>query len=191
MSVRSFLALEPAENVRRRLAELRRHLDTTDDKIRWVSAENIHLTLHFLGEVEETALEALRVPLAAIAAETEPFSFAVRSVLTVPPRGPLRMIWAGVEEPTGALARLQEMTGQLLASQGFPPEERDYRPHLTLARITFARDPDRIRRGAEKFLPHGFGATSAREIILFRSDLSPQGPVYTPLARFPFGCQTA
>jgi len=189
MTLRLFLALAIGEEVRRKLAALPRKVDLSDAKAKWVEAENLHLTLRFLGEVEEDRLGAVQSAAAPCAQRVGAFTFTVRGLVPIPDRGPLRMIWAGVEEPTGCLSRLAaELTEALTPLELHDDaEERSFRPHITLVRFRFVRDPDRIRAAVTPFSATDFGPTRAAELVLVQSQLTPLGPRYSPLARWPMG----
>jgi 2'-5' RNA ligase len=185
---RLFVALDPPEPVRRRLAalavELRRAAGRAADEIRWVEPEKIHLTVQFLGAVPEERVPAVEEAVRAAAAAARPLSLAVRGAGGFPNARRPRVVWAGLAGDVAPLAALAEDLGRRLAPLGFPPEERAFSPHLTLGR---ARD----RRGAPGMagalarVAHGDGAPwRAAELVLIESHLSPKGPRYEPVARF-------
>lgn len=184
---RLFVALEPPEPVRRRIAavaeELRRAAGRAD-AVRWVPPENVHLTLQFLGAVPEERLPAVEAALRAAAADGGPLSLSLRGAGGFPNARRPRVVWAGVEGDVAPLAALVAGLGARLAKLGFPPEDRPFSPHLTLGR---ARD-GRGAPGLAGALAHAAGeATPWRvsELVLFESHLSPRGPRYEALARVP------
>jgi 2'-5' RNA ligase len=190
VNLRLFLALEPSEAVRRRLAALQAELRRGDarDAVRWVAAENVHLTLHFLGAVPEERVAPLAAAARAAAADAVPFALEVAGAGSFPNARRARVVWAGVGGDVGALARLVAALGERLAPLGHVPEARPFSPHLTLGR---SRDP-RGAPGLAAALAHaGDGAPPAAwrvgEVVLFRSQLSPRGPRYEALARLPLG----
>jgi 2'-5' RNA ligase len=186
---RLFVALEPPEPVRRRLAllaaELRRGAGRAADEVRWVEAEKIHLTLQFLGAVPEERVGAVAEAVrAAAAAAGRPLSLEVKGAGGFPNARRPRVVWAGLAGDLEPLAALVQDLGRRLAPLGFPPEERPFSPHLTLGR---ARD----RRGAPGLagaLAHAAQADGAPwragEVALVESHLSPKGPRYEAIARF-------
>jgi 2'-5' RNA ligase len=188
MATRTFLALDIDECIRDRLVEARRRIDEPGSKIGWVAPRNLHLTLRFLGHVPDESIADVCARAAHAAANVEPFEFHVRGVITVPPRGnQLKMFWIGVQDPTG---RLKELHGELeaaLAELGLHQEDRAFNPHITLARIRYAKDPQALREAAGAYAAEDFGTQHAGELIVYGSDLRPDGPVYTPLARAPLG----
>jgi 2'-5' RNA ligase len=104
-----------------------------------VPPENLHATVRFLGEVEEERLPEI---VAALRDAVEPLPAATARVSGVgafPGRGRPRVIWCGIDDPDGALTRLEQAASSGLAPLGFPPEDRPYHPHVTLARVRDGR----------------------------------------------------
>jgi 2'-5' RNA ligase len=188
---RLFVALEPPDPVRRRLAaaaaELRRAAGRAEADVRWVAPGNLHLTLQFLGAVPEERVDAIEAALTGAAALARPLSLEVTGAGGFPSARRPRVVWLGLAGDVPTLAALVEELGRRLAPLGFPPETRPFSPHLTLGR---ARDP----RGA----PGLGGALAARagadgfpwratEVALFESHLSPRGPRYEVIQRAALG----
>ncbi len=188
---RLFIALDPPEPVRRRLAalatELRRGAGRAAEEIRWVAPENVHLTVQFLGAVPEERVADVEAALRAAAAEARPLALEVRGAGGFPNARRPRVLWAGLEGDVAPLAALAADIARRLAPLGFPPEDRPFSPHLTLGR---ARD-GRGAPGLAGALAHAAQAEGApwraTELVLFESHLSPKGPRYEIVARAPLG----
>jgi 2'-5' RNA ligase len=188
MSVRTFLALDIDEHVRSRLAELPEQIDTGRAKVRWVTPRNLHITLRFLGNVADDVLHTTCELVAATAAEIAPFDFAVRGLQCMPPHGRrLRMIWARVRDLGQSILPLYERLEIPCDGLGLPGEDRAYKPHITLGRIKFARNPGKIRSQVEALGERDFGLVHAHEVVAYTSALTREGPVYTAVARAPLG----
>ena len=182
MGVRTFLALDLDEAIRQRIVEAQQRIGQTDAKVKWVEPENMHVTLKFLGDVEEDKVGGVCDVVAEVAGGLEPFGFDVQGVLPVPPRGrQLRMLWVGVQEPTGRLAALHEQLDKALASLGFEAEGRRFAPHITLGRIKSAKDPAALRQAAAPLVEEPFGTQQAGQVTIYSSRLTPTGPIYTVL----------
>ena len=198
MGIRTFLAVELDEAVRARLAEAAAGAEAGRARVRLVAPENIHVTLNFLGDVEDAQVPAVCRTAERLAAAAEPFEFAVRGLRAVPPRGPvLRMLWAGVDDLSGGLGRLQARLEAALAEMGFAPDRRPFRPHLTLARFKSPRGrraptpgADAIRATFAARREQAFGTVAAEAVTVFSSELSPAGPTYAPLARAGIGARS-
>ncbi len=188
---RLFVALEPPEPVRRRIAalqaELRRAAGRAADEVRWVPAENVHLTLQFLGAVPEERVADVEAALRAAAAGSRALALEVKGAGGFPNARRPRVVWAGVGGDVSALGAFVQDLGRRLAPLGFAPEERAFSAHLTLGR---ARD-GRGAPGLAGALAHAAGADGtpwrAVDVVLFESHLSPKGPRYEAIARSPLG----
>ena len=187
MPNRTFLAVEIAEHTRRALAGVAENLDTAGATIRFVAPRNLHVTLNFLGDVDDGPLRRVCDTAADVAAGVAPFEFSVCGLTPGPPKGRLRMIWADVHDPSGCLADVQERLAAALETLGFPRENRPYRPHLTVARIKYAPDDRRLRAEIERFAAEAFGTQPATQVTVFTSERTPAGPIYTPAAHAALG----
>ncbi len=188
---RLFVALDPPEPVRRRLAalavELRRTAGRHADEVRWVPAENVHLTLQFLGAVPEERVPEIESAVRGAAAAARPLSLELKGAGGFPNARRPRVVWAGLAGEVAALGALVADLGRRLAPLGFAPEERPFSAHLTLGR---ARD-GRGAPGLAGALAQAAGADGtpwrATDLTLFESHLSPKGPRYEAVTRAPLG----
>ena len=188
--MRTFVAIELDDACRRRLASALDSLRGAVPGVRWVKPEGAHLTLKFIGELEEPDLPAAIAALTAPAAAARPFVMACAGIGAFPPRGPLRVIHMPVEEPTGALESLVRAVDECLAEGiGLARETRSFKPHVTLGRVKRPRDCPALEEIAARAGETDFGEVMVEEIVLMRSQLTPQGAVYTALTRLPFGSQ--
>jgi len=185
VSVRTFLALDVDAAIRRRLAAIASELCIDGATVRPVARDNIHVTLNFLGEVADAALNDVCLAVADVAATVEPFEFVVRSVRCMPPRGRPRIVWADVDDPTGRLATLQKDLTGAMADLGFRPDHRRYQPHLTIARVKHVSAADALRAVADQYTETVFGTQAGGQVTTYTSELTPQGPIYTAAARAP------
>jgi RNA 2',3'-cyclic 3'-phosphodiesterase len=179
-SVRAFVALELPGWVGEAVADLQARLRPRLGSVRLVRPEGAHLTLRFLGQASPTQVEALREPLVRAAGACPPCEARVAGLGTFPERGSPRVLWLGLELPDAALA-LQAACERAAVAAGFAREDRAFTPHLTLGRWR--------RRDRRPDLPEraDLGLARVDTLVLFRSDLRPEGSLYTPLARFPLG----
>jgi 2'-5' RNA ligase len=135
--VRLFVALELDENAHALLADTQRRLAGLGRAVRWVSPEQIHLTLKFLGEVPDGQVAQVCRALDGLA-EHEAFEFQIEGVGTFGTHQSPRVVWVGVRMPNPPLTDLQKACEEALAGLGFPLEGRAFKPHLTLGRV---KDP--------------------------------------------------
>lgn len=189
MTIRAFIAIETPREVQgliaRRTAALRQKLPAP--LVRWVPAGNIHLTLKFLGETSLATLEQLTPLLGAEAEEHASFSMSASGLGVFPNRAQPRVIWIGLTAPP-VLQTMQRNVENICARLGYPPENRPFLPHLTIGRINQrlnAEEKQRVRLALEETQIGELGTIPVEAIHVFRSDLRPDGAVYTRLYTLP------
>jgi 2'-5' RNA ligase len=189
--LRVFVALElpvPIQDaIHSATAGLRSALGT--DLIRWVPVRNIHLTLKFFGDVSTANLEILKQTLKMESAQHPAFDLQIETIGSFPNSKRARVLWVGINAPTSltSLARGIESASVKL---GYPAEERDFSPHLTIGRVrqnVSAADLQKIRIALEATKVGKLGSLHIDEVHLFKSDLKPNGSVYTRLFSTPLG----
>lgn len=186
-TLRVFCAVELPFEIRAaaaaQAARLRR--DFPEARASWARPESLHITLKFVGEIEAARVGDLSRAAGAAAGGAEPFRLTIEESGTFPPRGAARVLWLGVKDAAGQLARLQRRLEQECEAAGFPGEARAFKPHLTLARIRAPQGAHALSESHRRtpFGPQHFDVT---ELLVIRSELGPGGSRYTPLSRHPF-----
>jgi 2'-5' RNA ligase len=177
---RVFCAIELPAEVRARLEDHVRRLrrDVPDVAASWSHVENIHLTLKFFGNVAVERVEKISAAAERVVREFATFQIGVRGTGVFPRPSRPQVLWIGVSDPTGQLATLQQRFENECESEGFTKEDRAYRPHLTIARL---RKPEGARKLADAHLKMKFEPSEIeiKDIVLFRSELSPKGSKYS------------
>ena len=176
--IRLFVALALPEDVRRRMEGLQGGLPGA----RWQSAEQMHLTLRFIGEVDGAAFREIVDALADI--EAEAFSLTLEGVGHFPPRGRVRILWAGVA-PNPALMRLRERAEAVITGLGFEPDGRNYAPHVTLARFASRVPAHRLQEFVSYHGPFSSGPFDVGSFELYSSHLGAGGAHYAVEASYP------
>jgi 2'-5' RNA ligase len=181
---RTFVAIDVGKGVRDRLAALQESLARRASGVKWVEPNNLHLTLLFLGEVEDIELPAVCKAVAEVARTTPAFSMSIEHVGCFPhPRRP-RILWVGVGAGAPQVSALHDALELPLLDLGcYRREERQYTPHITLGRVTGDRPPAQLTEALAKAAGWQGGSTSVREVHVMGSELTPQGPLYTVLSR--------
>jgi 2'-5' RNA ligase len=153
-----------------------------DARASWDSAEKFHITVKFLGEVEAGRVASLSLAASRAAACAQPFALAIEGAGAFPSKGLPRVLWLGVTDSSGGLARLQSSLEDASAEEGFPREKRPFHPHLTIARL---RQPQGARRLAVLHQERGFAPAPfhVEELIVIRSEPGPGGSRYTEISR--------
>ncbi len=183
--MRTFVAIELTQQCRDNLLEAIDTLDSIAGGVKWSDEEQLHLTVKFIGELDEDALpdavEALQKP----ADETPPFSMDISGISGFPPKGVPNVLFAAVQEDSGVLQSLQSSVEDALAEElGVEREDRDYIPHVTLGRIKEKGFCPPLPKLVKQLPDSYFGNVPAGEMVLIKSELTPDGPVYTPLHEF-------
>lgn len=184
---RLFLALdlpeEHRQELRRRTARLARELPAA----RWVPAENLHLTLVFLGATPSGAVPELVAALAPAFAAGRPLELAVAGGGTFPPGRPARVAWVGIQGPPELAAVQRRLARAVTETLARAPEKKPFHPHVTVAR---PRRPWN-RRSAERFAEAFDGPIGEPFLVesgvLYESELTPAGAVYSVVERFHLG----
>jgi len=174
--IRLFAAISIPEGIRSRLYDLRGGVPGA----KWVARENYHLSLRFIGDVDQGLARDIDVALLRVRAPA--FSVALSGVGYFGKGAKARILWAGVS-PCDALGHLQSKIEVALTGAGLPEEHRKYAPHVTMARL---RRPDGARLDAYIGDHAGFGAgpIPVDRFVLYSSFLSRSGAIYTPEAEY-------
>lgn len=191
-AVRAFIAIELPPDILKKLGEVEAQLKPKmpPDSIRWVKPDSIHLTLKFLGQVPADQLELITSSLKAAVASHVVFTLEVAGAGCFPNAHRPRVVWAGVREVGGGhpLAHVQRAVENAIAPLGYPTEQRDFSPHLTLGRLARDAKQHELKQVGEVVAAGQVGSLGrwdVTHVALIKSDLRPTGAVYTVLARAP------
>jgi RNA 2',3'-cyclic 3'-phosphodiesterase len=186
MEIRSFLAFELPPEIRQTLSVVSGDAQALPLDVRWVRVSNIHLTVVFLGNVRENQIGFIGEVAGSICHEYGPFRIQVNGTGLFGSRRNPRVIWVGLGGDMGRMSSFRDDLQKNLAPVGIKEETRPFRPHLTLGRFRKGAKADtdlddlwlkyHDLKGPECLL---------RELVLFKSDLRPGGPVYTRLGQWP------
>ena len=184
-TIRAFIALDFSEAVLRNLEKVSHALQQRLSKtpVRWVAVKHIHLTLKFLGELNTQHVNDVETILVRAAQSQSAFEMQLAELGAFPSLSRPRVIWVGVQAPIG-LARLQEEIDLQTARLGYASEDRPFTPHLTLGRVGRDVSPQEHKLIGEalRLTPAAnLGVSPVKAVHLYRSDLRPDGPIYTRL----------
>lgn len=187
-SVRLFVAIEIPLEVKDVVCKMTVSLKESINDVRWVSAERIHITLKFLGSVMKESIEKIEKVMGPLCAAYPPMDLSLGDLGAFPGLTRPRVVWVALGGETERLTTLQSEIEKGCADIGFPEEKRAYMPHLTLGRVKSykgVRKPNNMEKIFREVnltdIPH-FRADS---VYLYKSDLTPDGAVYTQLKTFP------
>ena len=182
--LRTFLAVEVGEEIRERLVALQEELATDAPDVKWVEPGNLHITLLFLGEVDQReTIDICRAAQKAIA-DTPAFAIRIEGVGCFPnPRRP-RTLWVGVSKGEPELIAVHDAIETPLLDLGcYRRETRGYTPHVTLGRVRGESAGDALVRSLQKHKGWSAGDVMVEEVCVMSSTLTSDGPIYTVLGR--------
>ncbi len=166
---KAFVAVELDESSVMVLARCVQVLRQECPKVRWSRPEQLHLTLKFIGDIDNRQLPTLCQTLREVCSVVEPFAIELRGLGTFPKHKPPRVVWAGVIDPTEQLRKLAEQIDERMGQLGIARENRQFTPHLTLGRVTRAADSERLQAALAEAAPRIAGRCEVEELALLAS----------------------
>ncbi len=184
-AIRAFVAANLDPDLRDRIARIQERLRESRADVAWVRPENLHLTLKFLGQVEEAAFGAVAGAIGLVAAAHAPFRLTFSGLGAFPQPRTARVVWVGVGEGAGGLAELHAELEAGLEPLGFQREARPFTSHLTLGRVRGPGRREQLAAAVTSMVPEPLGEMRLDRIDLMRSELRPEGARYSVLRTFP------
>ena len=182
--MRLFVSVD-LEGLATEVAEIQAMLEDASG-LRLTDPEQAHVTMKFLGETDEDRLPTLRKEIAAAVADSgvDPFEVTFGGLGVFPHLDYISVVWLGVEEGGNELARLHEHVEERTTALGFDPEDHEFTPHVTLARMDHAGGKDHVQDIVSNQDPTA-GTMTVGELRLTESKLTESGPEYSTVERFP------
>lgn len=185
--MRTFIAVDPGENIRSHLLLAQRKLAREVSDVKWVEEANLHLTLLFLGEVRDRELSEICRCVTRASATLNAFSIEVKGIGCFPNTRRPRVVWAGVGEGAAETIALHDALETPLFDLGcYRREERQFTPHLTLGRTKSDAPGEQLARILPQYEGWRAGDSIVREVLVMSSELTSHGPEYTVLGRGKF-----
>ncbi len=180
-STRAFVAVELGWGTTSFLERVIKELKGKVQGVRWCRPEQLHLTLKFVGEIDNRELPQLCERVRAACADIEPIPLELRGLGAFPKNKPPRVLWVGVEEGTAELRTLAERLDEQLATLGIPRETRLFTPHLTLGRVGRGADAQKLQAAIESVAAQIAVRCEVDEVILMASIKQHAETVYEPI----------
>ncbi|MHC5082794.1 MAG: RNA 2',3'-cyclic phosphodiesterase [Planctomycetota bacterium] len=181
--MRLFVAIDIARQVQERIGKLqqrlKRDLNLSGRDVKWVRPEQIHLTLKFLGQVEDNFVTQVCDVVKRTASECDEFDFQVKGTGVF--GRPARVVWAGIEK-CKPLQQLQATMEKEFESLGFLAEDRAFEGHLTLCRVKKTPAGRKLAEAMIEYADESFGSVCADSIVVYQSKLTSAGPEYSVVA---------
>ena len=184
MTIRVFIAIEIDSGIKNKLSEYLSNLKSSGADVKWVSPENIHLTLKFIGYVEEDALINLNRIINNAVSSIEPFNISIGNIGVFPNLKRPRVIFACVQEEGNNLHKIYEKLDKGVEQLGIKKESKKYVGHITLGRVRSQKNISRLKNRLKSGTECYFGCKRVASISLIQSKLTTTGPLYTRLNNF-------
>jgi 2'-5' RNA ligase len=181
--MRCFIAIDISDDIKKSIAKVIENLGYKIKGIKWVDPQNIHLTLKFLGEIDDKKINLINERLSILSKRHSVFDVSISNVGGFPNLKNPKVLWVGIND-SEKLTNLYNELENALFEIGFGKENRKFSPHLTIARIKDKRDADLILRHIMEYKNYFFGEMKVCEIVLMKSTLKPSGAEYTKLNVF-------
>lgn len=184
--IRAFVAVEISSEAKNEIERIIKYLKTSKIEAKWVDPAVMHGTLKFLGSVEIENIYNIAFRMRDILSKMDPFKISLSAIGTFPENKHPRAVWVGIDDKKRVMEKLHIEINKLIKEEGIISENRTFKPHITLCRIKSPKNTPRLSGliKAVKILPI---VSFISEIVIFRSDLSPEGAVHTPLCKIPLG----
>jgi len=179
---RSFIAINLPAETKQKLADFL-HSFRKIKGLKWVKPENLHLTLHFLGDISQDGLVHLSELIARIIDQYPSFPLTVEKLGCFPRREQPQVLFFACPDQEKKAQILQEKIGEQLRQSGFRIDHRPWKAHITFARVKKPSSLDRLWRKEQEFNLQRFSVSS---VELMTSELTPQGPIYKVVKKIPF-----
>lgn len=182
--MRCFVSVDLPGDLEPAVEEVQRELRDTGADLNPVEPGKVHVTLKFLGEVEDERVEDVESAVRGAAEPMEPFDARFEGVGVFPSRDYIRVIWIGADGG-GGFVELAERIEDAAAELGFEREDREFVPHATVARMKSGRGKDRVLDVLDRYEGRVFGSCRVDRVRLKRSVLRPEGAKYSDIAVIP------
>ncbi len=183
--VRTFIAINLDGSLHHTLTEVVERFASSKASVKWVAPENTHITLKFLGNVDEDRLAEVYAACEIAAEGFGPIDLEMKAIGCFPSLKRPRIVWLGIEKGAEDVKRLQQKVEAGLERIGFPNEEREFKAHLTIGRVKGRQGISNLCRLLEEDRNIFIGSMRADKISVMKSKTMPSGPVYTELKAIP------
>jgi len=183
--IRTFIAIELSNEARKKIQEIQSELKSLiQSRISWPKPENIHLTLKFLGNVSPNKIDSIKEELKKISKMHSPFEISLAGVGAFPNFRRPQVIWLGVDRGSELVIQIAGAIEKAMKRLGFPPEGRNFIPHLTLGRVKQRVNLEEIEPKLRNYDNPDIPMVQVDRFGLIKSELHPEGAIYTTLEEF-------
>lgn len=185
--IRTFIAIDLPDLLRSQIVRVQQELRASDADVRWVETQNLHLTLKFIGSIEENDWERIAAALKEALQPFSPFVFHLEGLGVFPRLENPRVVWLGVSEGREKLEQIAAAVEKACVGIGLPAQDHPFTPHLTIGRIRSNKRLEGLIQSLQRSpMRHPF-LVQVRRVLFFKSTLQAMGAIHTPLAELPLG----
>lgn len=185
-TIRTFIAIDLNPDIKQAIERMQSHLKEIDCNVKWVSPANIHLTLKFLNDIDPKTIDTLKRVLENLLQNIDPFKIELTQLGAFPKINDPRVLWAGLKDDKQQITQLATSLEKKLKAAGLKKDQRSFSPHITIGRVRSPKNSDLLSQAISNYsLPTGITQT-VQSIALYKSTLTPEGPIYEMIRRFDF-----
>ena len=181
-TIRSFLAIDLAEDLKPKIADVQRQFKKTDANIKYVPPENMHFTLKFFGNIDEDMVEDISEAVEKVAGNYSSFDLSIGGCGSFPNQNTIKVLWIGIDRDS-KIIELQKDLDREFKKLGFK-KERNYISHLTIGRPRNNKNKNQVKDTINSLKNVKIGTMKVSKISLKKSTLTPQGPIYEDIKVF-------
>lgn len=182
-TIRAFIAVEIDLQTKQKISNLVSSLEKSNADVKWITKEQMHLTLKFLGNVEQSKIQEISNVLKSIADNFKPFSISLSNIGGFPNLDHPRVIWVAINKNAGILKNIAEKIDLELEKSGLKKDSREFKSHLTLGRVRSSKNMAALIKLIKETAFSSENDFNITKLILFRSALTPKGATYTVLSK--------
>ncbi len=184
--IRIFIATEVSDRIANEIANIQDRLKDSADRVSWVKPGNIHLTLRFLGDIEENRMEEIYRAMLQSVSGIDPHDISVKGIGVFPNLNNPRVIWLGVVDEE-KLKIIYKALERELCMVGFEKEDRNFHPHISIGRVRYLSNKRAFKERIEGLNGIELGNLIIDKILLYKSELKPSGAIHTRLKEAKLG----
>ena len=180
--LRAFLAIDVDEDLKAKMYKVIKEFRQIDANIRYVDLENLHLTLKFFGDIDTEGIDLLTSKISKVTENFDKFTIKIKGCCAFPNVNRIKVIWLGIDEDE-LIKQLHDELDEEFVQLGFDKDKR-FSSHLTIGRMKSAKGKNKVKSTIEEYSEVEIGEMEVDRIILKKSTLTPQGPIYEDLEIF-------
>lgn len=185
INIRTFIAINTTKEIKEKLTNIQSQLKKANADVKWVNSEGMHITLKFLGNVIIGQLESIYQMVREATSDIKQFPLSLSSLGTFPNLSNPKVIWVGIDRGKEECIELAKQIDNNLLRLGFPVEQKDFVPHLTLGRVKSPRGKNELAELITSLKTQSIGEMHISKIEVMGSQLTPKGAIYTTLQELP------